>query len=70
MTESKCERESGMSATLENLSNAVGNEASDELDGALQKIKHCVDRLVFCQFLIYGFAFLFEERLNNAYDNV
>ncbi len=34
-----------MSATLESLSNAVGNEASDELDGALRKIKHCVNQL-------------------------
>ena len=32
-----------MSATLESLSDAVGNEASDELDGALRKIKHCVN---------------------------
>ncbi len=37
--------ESGMSATLENLSDAVGNEASDELDGALRKINHCVNQL-------------------------
>ncbi len=34
-----------MSATLETLSNAVGNEARDELDGALRKIKHCVKQL-------------------------
>ena len=34
-----------MSATLENLSDAVGNEASDELDGAMRKIKHCVNQL-------------------------
>ena len=34
-----------MSATLESLSNAVGKEASDELDGALRKIKHCVNQL-------------------------
>ena len=39
------EREIGMSATLESLSNAVGNEASDELDDALRVIQHCVNQL-------------------------
>lgn len=34
-----------MSATHKDLSNAVGNEASDELDGALRKINHCVNQL-------------------------
>ena len=34
-----------MSAILQELSNAVGKEASDELDGALRKIKHCVKQL-------------------------
>ncbi len=34
-----------MSVTLEDLSNAVGNEASDELDEALRKIEHCVNQL-------------------------
>lgn len=34
-----------MSANLDSLSNAVGKEASDELDGALRKIKHCVNQL-------------------------
>ncbi len=34
-----------MSAADENLSHTVGNEAGDELDGALRKIKHCVDQL-------------------------
>ena len=34
-----------MSATLESLSNLVGNEVSGELDEALRKIKHCVNQL-------------------------
>ncbi len=34
-----------MSATLESLSRAVGNKASDELDEALRVIEHCVNQL-------------------------
>lgn len=34
-----------MSASLESLSKAIGNEASDELDDALRKINHCVKQL-------------------------
>ena len=34
-----------MSATLESLSNAVGNEACEALDAALRVIKHCVNQL-------------------------
>ena len=34
-----------MSATIGNLSNAVGKESSDELHSALRKIKHCVNQL-------------------------
>ena len=34
-----------MSATIQDLSNALGKEASGELDGALRTIRHCVDQL-------------------------
>jgi len=34
-----------MSATLEDLSKRVGNEASGELDAALRIIRHCVNQL-------------------------
>ncbi|MFP6618454.1 MAG: DUF1572 family protein [Pirellulaceae bacterium] len=38
-----------MSATLENLSDLVGHEASGELDEALRIIKHCVNQLTDAQ---------------------
>ena len=34
-----------MSASLKELSNAVGNEACEELDAAQRLIKHCVNQL-------------------------